>query len=102
MDALNPAVRDEFPKTLSTKGIDGDKIRPPLGLHLQNFTEDYPAETQQNKGLKYLDAGHMNAFILIAPIATILNAKLQNKPLRNMVNDDNNAKVISYLCRYQY
>ena len=102
IDALNPAVRDEFLKTLSTKGIDGDKICPPLGLHLKNFTEDYPAETQQNKGLKYLDAGHMNAFILIPPIATILNAKLQNKPLRNMVNDDHNAKMISYLCRYQY
>ena len=102
MDALNPAVRDEFLKTLSSKNIDGDKVRPPFGLHLQNYTEDYPAETKQNKKLKYLDAPHMNAFLLIPPIATILNAKLQNKPLRNMVNDDKNAKLISYMCRYQF
>jgi len=102
MDALNPAVRDAFLKTLSTKSIDGDKIHPPFGLHLQNYTEDYPAETGKNKGLKYLDACHMNAFLLIPPIATILNAKLQNKPLRNMVDDPANAKLISYMCRYQF
>ncbi len=73
-----------------------------MGLHFENFTEDVPVETQNNKGQKYLDAGHINAFILIPPIATILNAKLQNKPLQSMVNDENNAKGTSYMCRYQY
>jgi hypothetical protein len=78
------------------------KISPPVGLHFKNFTEDVPAETQKNKGQTYLDASHINAFILIPPIATILNAKLQNKPLPSMVNDENNAKITSYMCRYQY
>jgi hypothetical protein len=102
MDALNMAVRDDFKKTLSFSGICGEKNSPPVRLHFENFTEDVPAETQNNKGQKYLDAGHINAFILIPPIATILNAKLQNKPLQIMVNDENNAKITSYMCRYQY
>jgi hypothetical protein len=102
MDALNFAVRDDFMKTLSFSGIRGEKINPHVGLHFENFTEGVPAETQNNKGQKYLDASHINAFILIPPIATILNAKLQNKPLRSMVNDENNAKITSYMCRYQY
>jgi hypothetical protein len=102
MDALNMAVRDDFMKTLSFSGIRGEKINPPVGLHFKNFTEDVPAETRNNKGQKYLDASHINAFILIPPITTILNAKLQNKPLRSMVNDENNAKITSYMCRYQY
>ena len=67
------------------------KISPPVGLHFFNFTDDVPVKTQKNKGQKYLDAGHINAIILIPPIATILNAKLQNKPLRSMVNDENNT-----------
>jgi hypothetical protein len=100
VDALNMAVRDDFMKTLSFSGIRGEKISPPVGLHFKNFTEDVPAETQNNKGQKYLDASHINAFILIPPIATILDAKLQNKPLRSMVNDENNAKITSYMCRY--
>ncbi len=102
MDALNMAVRDDFIKTLSFLGIFGEKIKPLVGLHFFNFTDDVPAETQKNKGRKYLDAGHINAIILIPPIATILNAKLQNKPLQSMVNDENNAKINSYMCRYQY
>jgi hypothetical protein len=74
-------------------GIFGEKIKPPVGLHFFNFTDDVPAETQKNKGQKYLDAGHINAIILIPHIATILNAKLQNKTLQSMVNDENNAKI---------
>jgi hypothetical protein len=78
------------------------KISPPVGLHFKIFKEDVPAETTKNKGEKYLDAGHINAFILTPPITTILNAKLQNKPLRSMINDENNAKITSYICRFQY
>jgi hypothetical protein len=44
----------------------------------------------------------MKAFLLITPITTILNAKLQNKPLRSMVNDKDNDRIISYICRFQY
>ncbi len=66
-----------------------------MGLHFKNFTEDVPAETTKNKGEKYFNAGHINAFILTPPITTILNAKLQNKPLRSMINDENNAKITS-------
>ena len=91
MDALNMAVRGDFIKTLSFLGVFSEKISPPVRLHFFNFTDDVPAKTQKNKGQKYLDAGHINAIILIPPIATILNAKLQNKPLRSMVNDENNT-----------
>jgi hypothetical protein len=73
-----------------------------MGLHFKIFTEDVPVETTKNKGEKYLDAGHINAFILTPPITTILNAKLQSKPLRGMINDENNVKITSYICRFQY
>jgi hypothetical protein len=59
-------------------------------------------ETTKNKGEKHLDAGHINAFILTPPITTILNAKIQNKPLRSMINDENNEKITSNICRFQY
>jgi hypothetical protein len=49
-------------------------ISPPVGLHFKIFTEDVPAETTKNKGEKYLDAGHINAFILTPRVTTILNA----------------------------
>jgi hypothetical protein len=73
-----------------------------VGLHFKILTEDIPAETTKNKVEKYLDAGHINAFILTLPITTILNAKLHNKPLQSMINDKNNAKITSYICRFQY
>jgi hypothetical protein len=44
----------------------------------------------------------MNAFLLILPMTTILNAKLKNKPLKSMVNDKDNVRIISYICRFQY
>jgi hypothetical protein len=73
-----------------------------VGLHFKIFTEDVPAETTKNKGEKYLDACHINAFILTPRITTILSAKLQYKPLQSMTNDENNAKITSYICRFQY
>jgi hypothetical protein len=103
LDALNTTVRENYAKrTLSLKGQYKEKISVPVGLHFKSFTDDIPAETKTNKGEKYLDSGHMNAFLLIPPITTILNAKLQNKPLRSMVNDKDNARIISYICRFQY
>jgi hypothetical protein len=77
-----------------------EKISVPVGLHFKGFIDDIPAETKTNKGEKYLDSGHMNVFLLIPPITTILNAKLQNKPLRSMVNNKDNARIISYICRF--
>ena len=44
----------------------------------------------------------MNVFLLIPPITTILNAKLQNKPLRSMVNNKNNMRIISNIRKFQY
>jgi hypothetical protein len=73
-----------------------------VGLYFKSFTDDIPAKTKTNKGEKYLDSGHMNAFLLIPPITTILNAKLQNKPLRSMINNKDNVRIISYICRFQY
>ncbi len=78
------------------------KISVPVGLHFKSFTDDIPVETKTNIGEKYLDSGHMNAFLLLPPMTTILNAKLQNKPLRSMVNNKDNAKIISYIRRFQY
>jgi hypothetical protein len=73
-----------------------------VGLHFKSFTDDIPPEIKTNKGEKYLDSGHMNGFLLIPPITTIFNAKLQNKPLRSMVNNKDNARIITYICRFQY
>jgi hypothetical protein len=102
LDALNTIVRGDYAKTLSLKEQYKGKISVPVGLHFKRFTDDIPAETKTNKGEKYLDSGHMNAFILIPPMTTILNENLQNKPLRSMVNDDDNVRIISYICRFQY
>ncbi len=99
LDALNTTVRENYAKTLSLKGQYKEKISVPVGLYFKSFPDDIPAETKTNKGGKYLDSGHMNAFLLIPPITTIFNAKLQNKPLRSMVNDKDNARIISYICR---
>jgi hypothetical protein len=101
MDGLNMTLKGDYAKSLSLKGQYGKKISLPVGLN-KNFTEDIPAETTKNKGEKYLDAGHINAIILTPPITTILNAKLQNKLLQSMINDENNAKITSYICRFQY
>ncbi len=101
-DTLNTTVRENYAKTLSLKGQYKEKISVPVGLHFKSFTGDMPAETKTNKGEKYFDSGHMNDLLLIPPITTILNAKLQNKPLRSMVNDKDNARIISYICRFQY
>jgi hypothetical protein len=95
LDALNITVRENYTKTLSLKEQYKEKISVPVGLHFKSFTDDIPAETKTNKGEKYLESGHMNAFLLIPPITTIINAKLQNKPLRSMVNDKDNARIIS-------
>ncbi len=102
MDGLNMTLRGDYAKPLSLKGQYGKKNSPPVELHFKIFTEDVPAETTKNKGENYLDAGHINAFILTPTITTILNAKLQNKPLQSMINDENNAKITSYICRFQY
>ncbi len=102
MDALNTTVRENYTMTLSLKGQHKEKITVPVGLHFKSFTDDIPVETKTNKVEKCIDSGHMNAFLLIHPITTILNAKLQSKPLRSMVNDKDNARIISYICRFQY
>ncbi len=102
LDALNTAVRDNYANTLSLKEQCKEKISVPVELHFKSFTDDIPAETKTNKGEKYLDSGHMNVFLLIPLITTILHAKLQNKPLRSMVNNKGNARIISYICRFQY
>ncbi len=99
LDALNTTVRENYAKTLSLKGQYKEKSSVLVGLHFKSFTDDIPAETKTNKGEKYLYSGHMNAFLLIPPITTILNAKLHNKPLRSMVNDKDSARIISYICR---
>jgi hypothetical protein len=82
LGALNTTVRENYVETLSLKGQYKEKISVPVGLHFKSFTDDIPVETKTNKGEKYLNSGHMNAFLLIPPITTILNANLQNKPLR--------------------
>ncbi len=101
-DGMNSRLRRDYAKTLPLTGAKKGKISVPLGLHFKTFTDDVPAETNKTRGQKYLDASHLNAFILTPPITTILNAKLQNKTLQNMVNDEANAKIISFICRYQY
>jgi hypothetical protein len=98
----NSRLRHDYAKTLPLTGGKKGKISVPLGLHFETFTDDVPAETNKNRGQKYLDASHLNVFILIPPITTILNAMLRNKTLQNMVNDEANAKIFSYICRYQY
>jgi hypothetical protein len=102
LDALNTTARENYAKTLSLKGQYKEKINVTVGLHFKSFTDDIPVETKTNKGEMYLDSGHMKALLLIPPITTILNAKHQNKPLRSMVNDKDNARISSYICRFQY
>jgi hypothetical protein len=102
LDALNTTVRENYTKMLSLKGQYKGKFSVPVGLHFKSFTDDIPVETKANKGEKYLDSGCMNAFLLIPPITTIFNAKLQNKPLRSMVNNKDNARIISCICRFKY
>jgi hypothetical protein len=102
LDGMNLRLRCDYAKTLPSTGRKKGKISVPLGLHFETFTDDVPAETNKNRGQKNLDASHLNAFTLIPPITTILNAKLLNKTLGNMVNGEANTKIISYNCRYQY
>jgi hypothetical protein len=75
-DGMSSRLRCDYAKTLPLTGGKKGKNSVPLGLHFETFTDDVPAETNKNRGQKYLDASHLNAFILIPPIATILNAKL--------------------------
>ncbi len=76
LDGMNSRLRRDYAKTLPLTGGKKGKISVPLGLHFMTFTDDAPAETCKNRGQKYLDTSHLNAFILIPPITTILNAKL--------------------------
>ncbi len=99
---MNSKLRCDYAKTLPLTGAKKKKNSVPLGLNFETFTDDVPAETNKNRGQKYLDASHLDVFILTPPITTILNAKLQNKTLQNMVDDEANTKIISFICRYQY
>ncbi len=101
-DGMNSKLRGVFTKTLQLVGQKKERISVPLALHYQTITDDVQVETNKNKGERYLDSGHMNAFILTPPITTILNAKLHYKTLRNMVNDEANANTVFFICRYQY
>ncbi len=76
LDGMNSKLRRDYAKTLPLTGAKKEKISVPLGLHFETFMDDVPAETNKNRGQKYLDASHLNAFILTPPITTILNAKL--------------------------
>ncbi len=78
---MNSRLRRDYAKTLLLTGGKKGKISVPLGLHFETFTDDVPAETNKNRGQQYVDGSHLNAFILIPPITTILNAKLRNKTL---------------------
>ncbi len=101
LDGMSSKLRGAFAKTLPLAGQKKEKNSVPLASHYQTITEDVPAETNKIKGERYLDSGHMNAFILIPPITTIRNAKLQNKTLQNMVNEEANTNSVSFICRYQ-
>jgi hypothetical protein len=73
-DGMNSRLRRNYAKTLPLTGGKKGKISVPLGLHFKTFTDDVPAETNKNRGQKYLDASKLNAFILTPPITTFLNA----------------------------
>jgi hypothetical protein len=73
-----------------------------LGLHFETFTDDVPAETNKNRGQIYLDASHLNVFILIPQLPPSSMQSFETKHYEKMVNDEANAKIISYICRYQY
>jgi hypothetical protein len=78
-DGMKSRLRCDYAKTLPLTGGKKGKNSVPLGLHFETFTDDVPAETNKNRGQKYLGASHLNAFLLIPPITTILNAKLKTK-----------------------
>ncbi len=90
---MNSRLRRDYAKTVPLTGGKKGKISVPLGLHFETFTDDVPAETNKNRGQKYLDANHLNAFILIPPITTNLNAKIQNKTLQGYVTDSTNLLI---------
>jgi hypothetical protein len=73
---MNSRLRHDYAKTLPLTGAKKGKISVPLGLHFKTFTDDVTAESNKNKGQKYLDSSHLHAFILTPQITTILNAKL--------------------------
>jgi hypothetical protein len=61
---MNSRLRRDYAKTLPLTGAKKGKISVPLGLHFETFADDVSAETNKNRGQKYLDASHLNASYL--------------------------------------
>jgi hypothetical protein len=72
---------------------------PPYGIRLENLTSDVgPVQ----KGERFIDVRHYNAYLIIPQMIYHLSSKLMNEPLHNRVGQEREIQMIKFLTRYGY
>ncbi len=77
------------------------KLSPPYGLTFASFTTDIGVVEVKEKRRK-IDAGHVNAYLIIPGIVYHLSATLEKGNIHEHVGREKEMQLIQFLCRFGY
>ncbi len=77
------------------------KLSPPYGLTFASFTTNVWVVEVKEKQRK-IDAGHVNAYLIIPGIVYHLSATLEKGNIHEHVGQEKEIQLIKFLCRFGY
>ena len=77
------------------------KLSPPYGLTFASFTTNVGVVEVKEKWRK-IDAGHVNAYLIIPGIVYHLSATLEKGNIHEHVGREKEMQLIQFLCRFGY